>query len=300
MSNLVVMVNGIPGSMGLEVAAACLRRGFELAPIALSGKSSGTYTVYSEVNVDDQNAESLKSAQIKLVPSGDGAEAELRAYIETCRAAGKHLVAVDYTHPTAVDKNGQLYLSLELPFVMGTTGGDREGLARECQSAGLHSVIAANMCKQIVALQTCLEIMSQQFPGAFGGYNLGVTESHQSHKADTSGTAKEMVKYFGTLTGTPFPVDQIVKHRDRESQLAFGVPEAVLGGHAFHTYSLQSKDGTVGFEFSHNVQGRRTYAEGTVDAVEFLESKMQSASSAEDGAKAVFNMIDVLKSGGMR
>lgn len=29
--------------------------------------------------------------------------------------------------------------------------------------------------------------------GAFGGYTLSVTESHQSGKADTSGTAKDMV-----------------------------------------------------------------------------------------------------------
>lgn len=32
--------------------------------------------------------------------------------------------------------------------------------------------------------------------------------------------------------------------REREEQLAFGVPEERLGGHAFHTYSLKSKDGT--------------------------------------------------------
>jgi hypothetical protein len=29
--------------------------------------------------------------------------------------------------------------------------------------------------------------------GAFGGYILSVTESHQTGKADTSGTAKDMV-----------------------------------------------------------------------------------------------------------
>ena len=190
---------------------------------------------------------------------------------------------------------------------MGTTGGDREALAAACRAAGLHAVIAANMCKQIVALQTCLEMMSQQFPGAFGGYALRVEESHQARKADTSGTAKEMVKYFGALTGAPFPVERIVKKRDREAQLAFGVPEAVLGGHAFHTYALQSGDGTVGFEFKHNVEGRRTYAEGTVDAVEFLAAQMQQAAAGGGGAggaaaegKRVFNMIDVLKGGGMR
>ena len=70
-SNLVVMVNGIPGSMGLEVAAACLRRGFELCPVALSGKSSGPVTVSSEVGEGAGSA----SAEVTLVPAGPGAEA---------------------------------------------------------------------------------------------------------------------------------------------------------------------------------------------------------------------------------
>ena len=60
--------------------------------------------------------------------------------------------------------------------------------------AGVYAVIAANMCKQIVALQTVLETISSEYPGAFSGYSLKVEESHQSRKADTSGTAKEMIK----------------------------------------------------------------------------------------------------------
>jgi len=39
------------------------------------------------------------------------------------------------------------------------------------------------------------------------------------------------------------------------------VPESALDGHAFHTYQLVSADGTVSFEFQHNVVGRTTYAE---------------------------------------
>jgi dihydrodipicolinate reductase len=38
-----------------------------------------------------------------------------------------------------------------------------------------------------------MEMMAQEFPGAFSGYNLSVTESHQRTKADTSGTAKAVV-----------------------------------------------------------------------------------------------------------
>ena len=39
-----------------------------------------------------------------------------------------------------------------LPFVMGTTGGDRAALMEVTRDSGTYAVIAPNMCKQIVAL----------------------------------------------------------------------------------------------------------------------------------------------------
>ena len=52
------------------------------------------------------------------------------------------------------------------------------------------------------------------------------------------------------------------------TNLSTKVPEAALGGHAFHTYALRGPDTT--FQIQHNVCGRVPYAEGTVDAVEYL------------------------------
>jgi 4-hydroxy-tetrahydrodipicolinate reductase len=46
-----------------------------------------------------------------------------------------------------------------------------------------------------------MDHMATNFPSAFAGYKLTVTESHQSGKADTSGTAKAMVEYFNKLKG---------------------------------------------------------------------------------------------------
>ena len=84
--------------------------------------------------------------------------------------------------------------------------------------------------------------------------------------------------------------------RDEDAMVErMGVPEAHLNGHAYHTYHLSSPDGTVNFEFQHNVCGRSIYAEGTVDAVLFL-SKMVSSSTE----KKLYNMVDVLGAGAMR
>jgi 4-hydroxy-tetrahydrodipicolinate reductase len=53
-----------------------------------------------------------------------------------------------------------------------------------------------------------MDIMAQNFPGAFAGYSLKVTESHQSSKVDTSGTAKAIVEYFQKL-GVKFNADEV-------------------------------------------------------------------------------------------
>lgn len=100
---------------------------------------------------------------------------------------------------------------------MGTTGGDPGKISEEFSKGSNIAVIAPNMAKQIVALQATLLQMSQRFPKSYEGYELTVhlqqymsenirsivttsfsphqlmiqvQESHQSTKADTSGTAK--------------------------------------------------------------------------------------------------------------
>ena len=42
-------------------------------------------------------------------------------------------------------------------------------------------------------------MMAANFPGAFAGYSLEVTEAHQRTKADTSGTAKAVLGSFQQL-----------------------------------------------------------------------------------------------------
>ena len=96
-----------------------------------------------------------------------------------------------------------------------------------------------------------------------------MAESHQSTKADTSGTAKAVADTLATLVDgdeANYDYDDIVRVRDTEEQLKGApgqspdlnpVPEDALNGHAFHTYSLVSDDGSVEFQFRHNVCGRR-------------------------------------------
>jgi 4-hydroxy-tetrahydrodipicolinate reductase len=220
----------------------------------------------------------------------------LAQVLKELQATHSDLIVIDYTLPSAVDENGQFYREHQVPFVMGTTGGDRETLLAETKAARLFAVIAPQMGKQVVAFQAMMEHMATAFPGAFADYTLEVVESHQKTKADTSGTAKAVVASLAQLGTQPFAVEDIQKVRLEDEQMnKMGVPRKHLGGHAFHTYRLRSPDQSVSFEFKHNVCGRTIYADGTVDAALFLHQKI-----LEGGEPAVFNMIDVLKAGSMR
>ena len=269
-----VMVNGLPGNVSQVVAAQILKdERFELIPYSLTGP-------------EIQQAEySLEAITVQLIQP-DKRASQIEAVI---KSHGTFL-SVDYTHPSAVNSNAEFYCGCRLPFVMGTTGGDRNKLEETVVSSSIAAVVAPNMAKQIVGFQAMMEYAADTFPGLFQGYSLEIRESHQQGKADTSGTAKTMVGYFNEL-GLSFSEDQILKMRDPETQKTqWGIPEQHLAGHGWHTYSLVSQDQTVRFEFTHNVNGRMVYTLGTLDALIFLSVKVKS------GVKGrMFTMIDVLK-----
>lgn len=282
-----IMVNGMPGPMATAAAEACLRKGLKLAPTAMTGPDIEPCTIHIVDVV------SGKGADVKLIPSTKSEE--LEAAIAGMKEASSQVLAIDYTHPSAVNSNAEFYVKNSLPFVMGTTGGDREKLLKDCESH--FSVIAPNMGKQIVAMQAALENLAKDYPAAFEGYELTVVESHQKTKADTSGTAKAVIESLKTLTdNSDFVADNDVKMiRDDEESVSFGVPKDSLSGHAFHTYTLKSPDGTVEFQLQHNVAGRTVYAEGTADAVKFLAKKI-----AEGNKPQVYTMINVLEEGALQ
>ena len=288
LSDVRIMVNGMPGPMAVAAAEACLRKGLKLAPVAMTGPDIEPCTI--KVN----DLVTGKAADVKLIPSTnlDEMEAALEGMKEAC--GPNNLLAIDFTHPSAVNGNALFYAKSNIPFVMGTTGGDREKLMDDMESAKHFAVIAPNMGKQIVAMQAALEDLATKYPSAFDGYKLEVTESHQKTKADTSGTAKAVIASIKTLSNDDFHDEDIKMLRDDESSLAFGVPEDALKGHAFHTYTLTSPDGSVQFQLKHNVAGRTVYAEGTADAVAFLAKKIRTESEGK-----IYSMINVLEEGAL-
>jgi 4-hydroxy-tetrahydrodipicolinate reductase len=269
-----VMVNGIPGNVACTVARHVRGdRRFRLIPSSFTGPE-----------IQDP-VHTIAGTAIRLIrPEGR------EAAVGELRTAHGEFLSVDYTHPSAVNANAEFYCRHRLPFVMGTTGGDRQKLEDTIRSSRIAAVVAPNMAKQIVGFQAMMEFAAQTFPDLFKGYRLEIRESHQKGKADTSGTARAMVGYFNRL-GIPFSADQIRMERDPQIQkTSWGIPDEHLNGHAWHTYTLVSEDGTVRFEFTHNVNGREIYVLGTLDALLFLRDRVAAGMQGR-----MFSMIDVLK-----
>jgi 4-hydroxy-tetrahydrodipicolinate reductase len=276
MSRINVMVNGIPGNMAVNVARHILADDrFALVPFSLTGP---------EIQLADHKVETIAIRLLK--------PEEREQVIEDLKQKEGPFLSVDFTHPSAVNANAEFYCKYQLPFVMGTTGGDRSRIEASVRASSISAVIAPNMAKQIVGFQAMMEYAAQTFPDLFKGYVLEIKESHQKGKADTSGTAKAMVRYFNQM-GLGFSEDEIIKERDPGIQAArWRIPQKYLAGHGWHTYTLTSEDKTVRFEFTHNVNGRDVYARGTLDAVLFLEARVSGG-----GQGNVYTMIDVLKNG---
>lgn len=274
MKPIKTMVNGLPGNVAQIVARHIIKDArFELLPYSITGP---------EIQESECKLETLS---LELI------QPDTRmTKIDTIKSLQGQFLSVDFTHPSAVNPNAEFYCRAGLPFVMGTTGGDRQKLVDIVTASSITAVIAPNMAKQIVGFQAMMEYAANTFPALFEGYTLEIKESHQNGKADTSGTAKAMVTYFNQL-GVPFSEDQIVKIRDPEiQQTQWGIEEEYLTGHGWHTYTLISEDRTVRFEFTHNINGREIYGRGTLDALLYLSEKVKAGVSGK-----VFTMIDVLK-----
>ncbi|PRQ49878.1 putative 4-hydroxy-tetrahydrodipicolinate reductase [Rosa chinensis] len=273
-----IMVNGCNGKMGKAIISAAESAGLDVVPVSFgSAQESG---------------QAIQVGTKEILVHGPS---ERESILESLLVKYPNLIVVDFTVPSAVNDNAELYCRVGVPFVMGTTGRDRDQLYKTVEDSKIYAVISPQMGKQVFAFLATMEIMAEQFPGAFFGYSLQVMESHQASKLDTSGTAKAVISCFQKL-GVSFDMDQIQLIRDPQKQLEMvGVPEEHLSGHAFHMYHLTSPDQTVSFQFQHNVCGRSIYAEGTVDFVIFLAKKVHSKAD-----KRIYDMRDVLREGNMR
>ena len=203
-------------------------------------------------------------------------------------------IVVDYSTVDSVLTNAEFYIAHRLPFVMGTSTGDKERLQRITEmvaTSDISAVIAPNMDPQIVRRQMEIDEMAAASPGIFEGAAVFIRESHQSTKEGDSGTARafrEQLEGYGAHMGTG-----IEKIRDTERQRKLGVPEKHLDWHAYHWVGVTNKGGSLIVAFETKVHGGDAYAEGALMAIRFLVRQMRDGTRGQ-----VFSMADVLRAQG--
>lgn len=89
----------------------------------------------------------------------------------------------------------------------------------------------------------------------FEGFDISITESHQSAKTTEPGTAYDFARSLN------FPVEKIKSVRDKVVQNAeIGIPEEYLDKHAYH--DIRIKDGNDEITIQTKVLGHESYAKG--------------------------------------
>lgn len=283
MKKIPVMVAGLPGKMATMVVQRIAKDSlYEIVPYSFTGPEIND----DDVEISYKNSLGMeKSMRINLI-----APFQREEWIKKITALYPNMIVIDYTQPNATEVNCEFYCQHNLPFVMGTTGGDRDALAAIVNNSNISAVIAPNMSAPIVALMAMIEHGAATFSDALAGFKLLITESHQSVKKDKSGTGKAIGEKLKVLGADYNGEEDIIAIRDTKQQLFMGIPSEALGGHGWHCYSLMSPDCSVVLKIEHNINGRQTYVEGTLRAIDFLAKKMQAGSFGE-----CFSMIDVMK-----
>ena len=272
---ITIVLSGAPGKMITEIATLAQepanRTLFHVAPFAIAG-------------------ESRRGQRYDLAP---GLNVELLAPTDLPAALDRHglhrALIIDYSTPHVALDNIRCFIGADVSFVMGTTGYDRTEAEKMIRSSSINAVLAPNMAAPIVALQALLADAARRFPGVLDGWDLQIRESHQQTKRDVSGTARAIQPLLEKLGAGG--INAIESIRDPETQRAIGVPPTALGGHGWHWYTMHSPAGDTALEFSHRVNGRRIYAEGTLRAARYL------ARHAQTNHGAIYSMIDVLEGG---
>lgn len=172
--------------MAVEVAKACLDRGYNLIPMGFTGPNQPEHITVTGAKT---------FVDVELV-AGPGLSDSAGKALSVLKELHPNLIIVDYTHPSAILNNLACYVDNDCDFVMGTTGGDTEKMMEIFNKGKNKAVIAPNMAKQIVALQAALQEMSNRFPKSFADYKLTVRMHYSKYRHHIIFRLPNYVLYF--------------------------------------------------------------------------------------------------------
>lgn len=147
---------------GHATAEAIVRAGLKLVPYTFTGYSAGV---------------AVENVGVSGVPVEVVGAARRQQVMDQVKSEYPDMIIVDYTMPHVVNTNAEFYAANGIPFIVGTTGGDRERMVAAAEAAGVYAIVSPQMGKQVAAFTATVEMMAEKFPGAFKGYSLEVRAS---------------------------------------------------------------------------------------------------------------------------
>lgn len=290
MSEINVMVNGLPGKMATIIAEGILNEPekYILNTTALTGPDQQRRILLKDKEGETKTIDIIWEGQEDILKLHAPHDKRTTYAIDFCKGKG------------VADKNAAMYCENRIPFVMGSTGAqdDYANIKKLAEETKTPCVAYPNMDVRIVTWMAGIAHMAQEFPGAFEGSLIGLSETHQADKVnkdgnpETSGTMKKMLSTLSALAKREVSIEEILSVRGPLQQAElFKVPEEWLGWHAYHVFKISDKHNGVedSEELIFKRHGGECYRKGTMRALDFL---------VQGKNKNYFNtMIDVLNGG---
>jgi 4-hydroxy-tetrahydrodipicolinate reductase len=174
-------------------------------------------------------------------------------------------VAIDFSHPDAIDEICRAAMQNQRPLVIGTTGHSAEQRAAIEQTArSVPVVFASNFSSGVNALFALARNAAETFGPEF---NVKIVETHHRMKKDApSGTAKTIATILRKALNTN---DEIPIHSIREGD--------VVGEHTV-IFSGPSER----LEMTHRAESREIFARGALRAARWVIGKPAGLYSMQD------------------
>lgn len=243
--NLTVI--GATGRTGSEIVAEASGRGHDVVGVATSAVSIEDVRVYPSDELPD------------LLDDAD--------------------VVVDFTVPGASREYADAVAEAGVPYVVGTTGFEENGLDVLRDASESTAVLkASNFARGVQALLQVVEAGIEALPD----YDVELTETHHSGKRDApSGTANTILDVVDSARG-----EDLVRshgregeHRRADSEVGVHVRRAgTVRGE--HEVMVAGNDEIL--TLTHRAESRRVFAAGAVDAAEWLQDKTPGWYDFED------------------
>ena len=248
-----VVVAGVGGRMGREIAAAAARDpslrivGGTLRPGSPALNSSWT----SLTNV------AIAAASLETDP---------RAF------ANRADVAIDFTAPAATVSNAEACAELGMPLVIGTTGLNPDQFEMlEVSAKSIPIFYAPNMSTGIAVLTHLLPMLARTLVG----FEVEIVETHHRHKADApSSTALLLADAIRSEMGSAQARHYTFGRHDNAPRRPgeIGIHAVRSGGNPGEHLVILADEGEE-IRVAHRAFGRAAYVRGALAAAKFVAGR---------------------------